>query len=119
MKGDPDYVRWYLQSYLAGVPKLVVGYRDDKGAALVLTETTKGVRQRALRREERFDAIRLGRAHGILSKPLEYFRAPERSISGEDEFELRVDEKGGAWITRLENSTQVSQRPLDYGDCVL
>lgn len=110
----PDYCtnkfpKWYMQSYLLGVPALAVGYRNFKNHVFTIKrKPIKEVLQDAQKYVPEFDpAVNLGRAHAILSTLLEHFRSLGQSVSAQDRFELRVDANGDAWITCLTNPSNL------------
>jgi len=102
--------KWYLQSYLLGVPVLAVGYRNFRNHVYNINrKPIKEVLRDAQKYDPKFDpAINLGRAHAILSALMEYFRSLGRLVSAQDRFELHVDEDGSAWITSLTNSSNLA-----------
>jgi len=104
------FPRWYMQSYLLGVPLLAVGYRNFKNHVFtVKRKPVEEVLRDAQKYVPDFDpAVSLGRAHAILSALLEHFRSLGQSISAEDRFELRVDANGDAWVTSLTNSSNLA-----------
>jgi len=65
-----------MQSYLLGVPVLVVGYRHPKNPVMVSRierKTIEKVRLEAKKRYPKFDRVfSLGRAHAILCALLKY-----------------------------------------------
>jgi len=101
------FVKYYLQSYLLGVPTLAIGYRDYREKVFSIKQkSTQQVLRDAQRYVPGFDPdVSLGRAHAILSALLEYFRSMGRSVSAKDTFELRVDADGSAWVTSLAKSS--------------
>jgi len=102
--------RWYMQSYLLGVPTLAVGFRDFRNNVFnVKRKLIEEVLRDAQKYVPEFDpAVSLGRAHAILSALLEHFRSLGQSISAQDKFELRVDANGDAWVTSLTNSANLA-----------
>ena len=106
--GDANFVRYYLQSYLVGVSKLVIGHRDNDEEVLVIERTNLNQvlqlaksRERQIKRS-RFDPyVCLARARGILDALLKHFRSTEQSVKDDDEFELKIDERQNATITRV------------------
>jgi len=101
--------RWYMQSYLLGVPVLMVGYRHPENPVTVSRierKTIEEVRLKARKHFPEFDHVSrsLGRAHAILHELLEYFRSLQESkskVSVLSEFELWVDEHCNAWVMPL------------------
>ena len=106
--------KWYLQSYLLGVPTLAIGYRNYRNQVFSIRQkTTREVLRETQKYIPGFDpAINLGRAHAVLSALLGYFRSLGQSVSDRDEFELHVDTNGDAWLTSLTNSNFVGHRIL-------
>jgi hypothetical protein len=107
-KGDFRYYKqtfpkYYLQSYLLGVPVLAIGYRNYRNQVFsVRQKSTREVLREAQKHVPEFDpAVSLGRAHAILSALLEYFHSLGQSVSAQDAFELCVDADGSAWVTPL------------------
>jgi hypothetical protein len=99
------YPRWYMQSYLLGVPVLAVGYRNFKNHVFTIKrKPIEEVLRDAQKYVPEFDsAVNMGRAHVILSALLEHFRSLGQSVSAQDRFEFRVDANGDAWVTSLTN----------------
>ena len=99
------FPRWYIQSYLLGVPELAVGYRNFRNHVFAITrkpinEVLRDARQCA----PEFDpAVSMGRVHTILSALLDHFRSLGPSVSAQDRFELHVDANGDAWVTSPKN----------------
>ena len=102
--------KWYLQSYLLGVPALAIGYRNFRNH--VFTIKQKPINE-VLRDTQKcvptFDpAVDLGRAHAILSSLLEHFRSLGKTVSAQDSFKLRVDASGDVWVTSLVNPSNLA-----------
>lgn len=101
---NPDhqmFPKWYLQSYLLGVPALAIGYRNYREQVFsIKRESTREILRDTQKCVPGFDpSLSLGRAHAILSALLEYFRSLGWSaVSAQDTFELHVDANGDAWI---------------------
>lgn len=100
------FPRWYMQSYLVGVPVMAVGYRNYQNHVYTIRrKPIKEVLRDAQKYVPGFDpAVSLGRAHAILSALLEHFRSMGQFVSAKDRFELHVDKNGDAWVTSLTNS---------------
>lgn len=115
------FPKWYMQSYLLGVPALAVGYRNFKNHVLTIRQKPiTEVLLDAQRYVPGFDpAVNLGRVHAILSALLEYFRSLGQSVSAQDRFELRIDTDGDAWVTSLTNSSNLAGRPPALGYRIL
>lgn len=97
--------KWYMQSYLLGVPMLAVGYRDFRNHVFdIKRKPIKEILRDAQKCAPEFDpAVNLGRAYDILFALLEHFRFLGQSVSAQDTFELRIDANGDAWVTSLTN----------------
>lgn len=104
------FPKWYMQSYLLGVPALAIGYRNFKNH--VFTIKRKPIEEVLLDARKcvpGFDpAVNLGRAHAILSALLEHFRSLGKSVSAQDRFELHIDANGDAWVTSPTNSSSLA-----------
>ena len=100
-------VKWYLQSYLLGVPTLAIGYRNYREQVFsIRRKSTREVLQDARGSVPGFDpAISLGRVYAILSELLEYFRSLGQSVCARDTFELRVDRNRDVWVASTVNSS--------------
>ena len=94
------FPKWYLQSYLLGVPVLAVGYRNTRNHVYsIKRKHIKEVLREAQKYNPTFDcAVSLGRVHAIFSALLEHFRSLGQSVSAQDRFELHVYENGDALV---------------------
>ena len=104
------YPKWYMQSYLLGVPELQIGYRNFRNHVFQIVRKPL---QQFLREVQQttpsFDpAVNMGRTHAILSSLSRYFKALGPSASAQDRFVLRVDANGDAWITSLPHSPNLA-----------
>ena len=100
------FPKWYLQSYLLGVPTLAIGYRNYHNKVTDITrKSIREVLRDTRKHVPGFDpAVCLGRAHATFSSLLEYFQSLEQPVSAQDIFELRVDANGDAWVAPPTNS---------------
>ena len=98
--------KWYLQSYLLGVPALAIGYRNFRNHVFAIKQKPiKEILRDTQKCVPAFDpAVNLGRAHAILSSLLEHFRSLGQTVSAQDRFELRVDASGDVWFASLTNT---------------
>ncbi|KAF9779987.1 hypothetical protein BJ322DRAFT_1023892 [Thelephora terrestris] len=101
---NPDcvvlYPKWYLQSYLLGVPTLQIGYRNCNNAVFdIVRRPVKHFLSEVQIHAPMFNlAVDLGRLHGILSALSAYFRTLGRSFPANARFVLEVDVNGNANI---------------------
>jgi hypothetical protein len=108
--------RWYLQSYLSGVPNLKIGYRNPEGTSCTIEEMlVEGIIQDTPRINPMFN---MGRVHAILFKLFKYFRRGRgQSASDQDRFELRVNAEGDAHITKAAEPTSKAKPTSMGADC--
>ena len=97
---DKMFPKWYLQSHLFGTKTVAIGYRNFKNHVYkIVRKPVKEILRDAQKYVPSFDpAVDTGRVYAILSALLAHFRSLGVSVSAEDRFELRVDEKGDVWL---------------------
>ncbi|KAF9779986.1 hypothetical protein BJ322DRAFT_1164997 [Thelephora terrestris] len=112
-EGGDSYSKWYLQSYLLGVPTLQIGYRNYKNHVFhIIRKPAKEFLPELQIYTPMFDpAVDMGRVHAILSALSAYFRALGPSVSATDRFVLRVGANGDAYIAAPK--TLRTRRPRD------
>ncbi|KAF9780015.1 hypothetical protein BJ322DRAFT_304951 [Thelephora terrestris] len=114
---NPDcvvlYPKWYLKSYLLGIPTVRIGYRTcDDAVFNIVRKPVKHFLPEVQIHAPMFDpAVDMGRLHDILSALSAYFRALGPSVPDNTGFVLKVDVNGNAKVTLRE--TCQTQRP-DY-----
>lgn len=92
------FPKWYLQSFLLGVPALAIGYRNFRNHVYTIKRKhIKEVLRDTWKYVPDFDPnVCLGRAHATLSALLEHVHSLG---SAQGRFELHVDSNGDAWVT--------------------
>ena len=96
--------KWYLQSYLLGVPELVFGKRS-KGKSLTTDRMSwEKLLEKAKEEPHNFDSnVALGRIYEILFR----LKADCETKTGDTTCELHINSEGEAWVHPVERDKAI------------
>ena len=105
------YPKWYLQSYLLGIPALEIGKRNKANKVTSIDKkTTEELLEYCMQPTGSAKAFNpaepLGRAYAIFSSLLEHLRSREPTVLATDKFELRVDAEGEVSLILINERSQ-------------
>ena len=106
-----SFPKWYMQSYLLGVPELRIGYRDSHQRVFHIDEKpVSWLIEDARKRGEPFDpVINMKRVYTILRALWVHFEAHGSDVAMEDGVVLHVSAKwNSAWTTSTPTVGKVS-----------
>ena len=93
---------WYLQSYLLGVPRLAIGYRESGEVVSRIEEKAIDEVLQDAKRYKMFNpAGAFGRAHATFSWLQKCHRSLEKTSYANHKFKLRIEANYKASLTRI------------------